>query len=157
MALTDAQHQALADHIRANTDPDVVAALAIRNDTELARLYNLDSAEIVWRSSMTRSDLKMAFDWSEVVTGLSATDWQAWGELTADGSIDPSDANVRAGFAAIFKSPLTTTRNALLAAAKRAASVYESVYTSGTNGTPGTLVVEGPVTIAIIGKTLNEY
>lgn len=157
MALTDAQHQALADHIRANTDPDVVAALAIRNDTELARLYNLDSAVIVWRPSMTRSDLKMAFDWSEVVTGLSATDWQAWAELTADGSIDPSDANVRAGFAAIFKNPLTTTRNALLAAAKRAASVYEAVYTSGTNGTPGTLAVEGPVTIAIIGKTLNEF
>ena len=160
MALTDAQYTALAAHIRANTDPDVVAALGIRNDTELARLYNLDSAFWVWRMTMTRADLRMAFDWAEVVGGLSATDWQAWAELTADGSIDPSDENIRAGFAEIFKGgTLATTRNALLAAAKRFASVYEEVFATGTGteNTPGTLPVNRPVTISIIGKALNEF
>lgn len=160
MALTDAQYTALAAHIRANTDPAVVAALGIRNDTEMARLYNLDSAFRVWRTSMTKADLRASFIWSEVVTNLSATDWQAWAEMTADGSVDPSDANIRAGFAEIFKGgQVANTRAALVAAAKRFASVYEGIFATGTGteSDPGELVVNGPVTISIIGKALNEF
>jgi len=160
MSLTNAQYTTLADHIRSNTDPDVVAALAVRNDTELTRLYNLDSATWVWKTVVTKRELRAAFDWDEVVTNLSATDWQAWAELTADGQVDGSDANIRAGFARIFTGPnVVNTRTALLAAAKRVASVYESLFSAGTGteGDPATVVIVGPVDTQTIGLALNRF
>lgn len=57
--MTDQQLIALAAHIRANADQAVVAALAIRNDTELSRLYNLASAFVVWRTTAKPPGRKM--------------------------------------------------------------------------------------------------
>lgn len=159
MALTVEQRATLAAHIRANQDQAVIDALAIRNDTELARLYNLPSGFYVWKSDIPKKDLRGAFVWDEVVTNLSATDWQAWAELTADGSVDGSDANIRAGFARIFTGPnVATTRANLLAIAKRFATVAEEVFATGTGteANPGALVFEGSVSISDIGLALNE-
>lgn len=49
MALSEEQRSILISHIRSNVDDDMSAALAIRNDSELTRLYNRDSAVYVWK------------------------------------------------------------------------------------------------------------
>jgi hypothetical protein len=159
MSLTDAQYTTLANHIRANIEPEVVAALAIRNDTELARLYNLDSSFYVWRTSVTPDEYRGAMVWTEVDT-LNAGNARIWEWITNyfTGNLDASDANVRQGIADAFGAG-TTTRANLLALGKRLASLYEEVFATGTGteATPGTMVLQGPVTTKIIGKALNEY
>jgi len=159
MSLTDAQYTTLANHIRANTDPDVVAALAIRNDTELARLYNLDSSFYVWKTSIAPDEYRSAMVWTEVDT-LNAGNARIWEWVTNyfTSNLDASDANVRQGIADAFGAG-TTTRANLLALGKKLASVYEEVFATGTGteATPGTMVLQGPVTTKIIGKALNEY
>lgn len=77
MSLTTAQETALAAHIRANQDAAVVAALAIRNDVELARLYNLASATDAWISRMVGADLFEASDVTKF-DGLTAGKRDAW-------------------------------------------------------------------------------
>ena len=159
MTLSNAQFTTLANHIRANTDPDVVAALAIRNDTELARLYNLDSSFYVWRTSVTPDEYRGAMVWTEVDT-LNAGNARIWEWVTNyfTGNLDASDANVRQGIADAFGAG-TTTRANLLALGKRLASVYESVFSTGTGteATPGIAVVDGQVTLTQISKALNQF
>ncbi len=50
--LTPEQQATLAADICASTDPDVVAALAARNDSLLAEIYNGPSTFVVWSSSV---------------------------------------------------------------------------------------------------------
>jgi hypothetical protein len=154
MSLTDAQYTTLANHIRANTDPDVVAALAIRNDTELARIYNLDSATDVWKPEVTPEEYRANMVWTEV-DQLTAGASRIWEWITSNMTLpfDASDVNVRQGLTDVFGQN-TTTRTQLLAVSKRFASVYEGIFATGT-GTKN-LEVVGPVTIKIIGKALNS-
>lgn len=55
--MTDAQLQALAAAIRADTDTAVVSALAVRNDTAIAQNYAQDSATWVWRTSVSQDEI----------------------------------------------------------------------------------------------------
>lgn len=66
MALTSAQLVTLAAHIRANTDPAVVSALANGQDNELARLYNLTAAPAfrLWQSSASVDAIIDAITWA---------------------------------------------------------------------------------------------
>lgn len=157
--LTDAQKTTLAAHIRANSDAEVVAALAIRNDTELTRLYNLDSSFIVWRPSIPPTEYRAAMVWNEVdqMTAGAARIWD-WVTMGMTEPLDGSDANIRQGIADAFGQN-TTTRGNLLAVAKRAASVFEEIFATGTgnNGNPGTLVVEGPLSLNDLSGALNNF
>lgn len=155
MMISDADLATLKAHIEANTDPEVIAALAIRNDTRMAELYNMDSTFVVWRDNIEPEEYREVIDWAEFEL-LSQGEFNVWQEIGKDKPIDPTKPNIRQGFQAIFgNSP--NTRNALVALAKRFASVYESVFATGTgtNGSPGDLVIKGPVNIQIIGRALN--
>jgi len=160
MNLDATQLAALKAHILASVDPAVVAALgggAVgRDDTTLAALYNLPSAIIVWRSAIPVSEYRAAVAWTEV-DSLTVGKARIWEWLTANmaAAINPSDAAVRQGIADAW-GPATSTRPALLAVAKRAATVGESVFTpTGTDGSPGTLAVEGTVTIDNLGAAFR--
>jgi len=159
MSLTNAQYTTLANHIRANIEPEVVAALAIRNDTELAKLYNLDTDFYVWKTSITPDEYRGAMVWTEVDT-LNAGNARIWEWVTNyfTGNLDASDANVRQGIADAFGAG-TTTRANLLELGKKLASLYEEVFATGTGteATPGTMVLEGPVTLTQISKALNQF
>lgn len=152
------QRSILAAHIRANTDPDVIAALAQRNDTELARLYNLDSAFIVWRESIEPNEYREQMVWTEV-DGLQAGKARIWEWITQNMTmpIDATKANVRAGLAEVFPAN-QSTRGQLLAIAKEACSLAESIFATGTgtDASPGVRTFVGNVTITDIGKALNE-
>lgn len=158
MALDEAQRVTLAAHIRANTDPDVVTALSTRNDTELTRLYNLDSGFYVWRPTISVEEYRDALDWTEVdnITTAKARIWD-WvtGQMTLP--LESGKASVRAGLAQCWASNSNTRAN-LLAIAKRFATVAEEVFATGVGNenNPGDLVFEGSVTTTDIGRALNE-
>ena len=155
--LTPEQLITLADDINANTDPDVVAARTARNDTELARLYNLDSSIIVWRDNITPSEYREALVWTEIdsLTAGKARIWE-WITQNMTAPIDATKANIRQGLADVFPSN-GATRGQLLTVAKESASVFESIYAAGvgTTANPAVRVVNGPVTIQNIGAALN--
>lgn len=158
MALTVAQRSALASHIRSSVDPDVVAALSGRNDTELTRLYNLDSTFYVWRPTVSVEEYRDALDWTEVdnIQAAKARIWEwATGGMTLP--LESGKANVRAGLAQCWAAN-SSTRDALLLIAKRFSTVAESIFADGT-GTevaPGDLVFEGQITTRDVGLALNE-
>lgn len=63
MPLTTAQLTTLKAHVIANADAAVQAAYAAGNDTELARLYNLPSAFIVWEPYTSKVAIFGAINW----------------------------------------------------------------------------------------------
>jgi hypothetical protein len=158
MALTTAQQTVLAAHIRANTDAEVVAALAGRNDTELTRLYNLDSTFVVWRPTVAVEEYRDALDWTEVdnITAAKARIWE-WvtGNMTL--SLETGKPNVRAGLAQVW-AVNSDTRAALLAIADRLATLAESLYATGTGSaaSQGALVFEGSISTNDVGRALND-
>ena len=151
------QRATLAAALRADTDPDVVAALAIRNDTELTRLYNLPSTFIVWRTDLQPAEYREAVVWTEVdaLTVGKARIWE-WITQQMTVPIDASKANVRTGIADCWATN-TTSRANLLAAAKRAATKAEKLFATGTGttATPGTMGWEGQITTEDVGRALN--
>ena len=158
-AMTDAQQQTLAAHIRANTDPAVVAALAQRNDVALADHYNGASSFIVWRTSILPDEYRDAIVWT-AVDGLMAGKARIWEWVTAGMTlpIDASKTNVRQGIADAWGAT-SATGLALTALAKRPASRAENLYTTGTGKTanPGLLTWEGPLHYNDVSDALNRY
>lgn len=155
--LTDAQLATLRADILANTDPDVVAALEIRNDNAITAWYNGDSTFVVWRTEVPVSEYRDGLVWTEVdtVTAGSARIWE-WvtGQMTLP--LETGKATVRQGLADAWGSQ-TTTRANLIAIAKRFASHFEALYTTGTgtNASPGDLVLEGPLDVNDVSRALN--
>lgn len=158
MALTEAQRTTLATHIRANTDPGVVAALAIRNDNGIAEIYNLDGTEQVYRI-IEPDEYRAALDFTETegmdAAKMTSFDWMSGGLREP---IDANEQKIRDGILALFPQngagATPNTRAALIALETRVASVFEEIYLTGPG--PTSLVVEGPVTRNDVGQALNE-
>lgn len=155
--LTNDQKTTLKDHILNNTNPDVVNALATRNDTELARLYNLETNKFAWRTNILPDEYRAVLDWTEVdnISANKARVWE-WATLGQTAPLNASNPNLRQGIAQAFGGNSTTTNN-LTALAKRNISVYEDVFAEGVGNenNPATLVVEGVLDIDVLGKILN--
>lgn len=82
----------------------------------------------------------------------SAGELTAWQELfDTEGNVNPSLTNVRQAFTDIFSGTgnAASNRTHLAAIARRTASKFEKLYTTGTGSaaSPGLLGVEGPVTV----------
>lgn len=158
MALTTAQRATLKAMILADTDPAVQAALAIRNDTEMARLYNLPGTFIVWRTSIPVAEYREAVTWTEV-DALTVGKARIWEWITSNMTLplDASKSGVRQGLADCWAAN-STTRPALLAVAKRAATKAEQLFATGvgTTNNPGTLVFDGQISIEDVGRALND-
>lgn len=158
MPLTAEQRITLAAHIRANQSSEVIAALVGRNDSELARLYNLPSTFIIWRENIRPDEYREAIVWTEVdgLTAGKARIWE-WISQNMTANLNASKAGVRQGIADAFVAG-SGTRNGLLAVAKQAASIAEAVFATGTgtNAVPGVRTFVGVVTTEDIGRALNE-
>lgn len=162
MNLTTAQETTLAAHIRANTTPAVVAALAIRNDVELARLYNLPSAFIVWRKSVQTSEVGNAVNYIAVEAMTDANR----GRITTFYTMNPQSfvprSDIRSYWANTFSGALggqgQATRDALEALWRRAASLAESIFATGTGTTvaPGDAFFEGTLSHEDVSLALNH-
>ena len=161
--MTDTQLQALAAAIRADTNPDVVSALAVRNDTAIAQNYRQDSATWVWRTSVSQDEIMQGnFDWTRV-DNLGAGPARIWEWMfgNADRSINPSKANVRAGIESVWKGTAAdlAVRAVVYTHCKRLAVKAEALFTTGTgtNTDPAVLVWEGPLPVSDVSAALNRY
>lgn len=146
MPLTTAQYQTLKTAINAdsalssqpnNSDGAFAIAAALN---QLA-----DPAFIVWKSSVSTADCKTATNWTEFI-GRSAGERDAWQFMLSNGTINPSQPNVRQGISDIFSGAQgVTTRTALLALSKRSATRAEKIFATGTgsDATPATMGFEG--------------
>lgn len=184
MNLTTAQLASLKAHILASVDPAVIAAIgggAIgRNDTELARLYNLPSASVVWRSSMPGDELRNIVTWANMTPAATPDGSALWTNralyaqakqislqtiVQGQTSIRCGVAGIRAGLQDCLTNLPTVNDGstqpagwqALRTAMQRFATVAEQVYiaTVGSGATPEDLAVEGTVTINDIGTAMN--
>lgn len=160
--MTDAQIAALRTALLADTDPNVQAAVTARNDTEVARLYNLPSTFIVWRTVVLQDEITQnGFAWVEVdnLSVGKARIWE-WLFLNQTRSINPSRPNVRAGIAECWSGNAArlAVQAVVLGHCKRPATFAERVFASGTgtNATPGDLgSFVGSITINDVGQALN--
>ena len=162
MALTAAQRTTLAAHIRANTDPAVVAALSTRNDTKMQELYNAPSSFIVWKKSIPTSDVGVTVNYIavEAMTDANRT------RITTFYAMNPVSfaprSDIRSFWANTFSGALggegQNTRDALEALWRRQAKLAERVFVTGTGTTlaPGDLTWEGDVSVEDIGRALND-
>lgn len=172
MALNSTQLAALKAAILADTDPAVIAARAIRNDNELARLYNLPSTFVVWRSSIQTSDI------GRCTIGQAQGIYVAIDNMTALNQdrlrlfvqINPTSfvatADLDALLNGIFSGTLggggQPTRDALHALLRRFATKAENVQGvggksgAGSDASPGNLAWEGAITYADVGVAMNN-
>jgi hypothetical protein len=156
--LTDQQMTTLAAAIRASADAGVIAALAIRNDVLLTNWCNSAGTFVVWKTSLTAQQMHSAYVWTELDT-LSQSKFNQLTLMLSQGSVDPSQANIRQGFTDIFAGGATTgTRTALIALAKRFATQAEKMFATGTgtNAAPGALVLDGNVGLTEVSTALNR-
>jgi hypothetical protein len=134
MALTTQQLATLAADIAA--DPVLSAKPNTADGAfDIAAAYNavVSPAYNVWRSSVPMTEImRNGFDWTFVdnLTIGKARIWE-WMQLT--GTIDPSEANVRAGVLAVFTAAgMATMRTQIFGHCYRAARRIEKLFAVGS-------------------------
>lgn len=156
--LTPAQETKLAAHIRANQDAAVVAALAIRNDTELARRYNLSSATDAWQSAMSARELFEATDVTKYDNITKAGKREAWRMMLDFAPIDFTRQKYRKVCTDVWEVAADAT--AVLQACTRKATVAEAAFGGAAASTGGVsalkLVWEGTLSTDDVSYSLNR-
>lgn len=132
-----------------------------RNDTDLARLLNLPTTFVGWRTNVTIDEIGNAWQGTDI-DGMSALNMQRLQLLLASsttGLFNMARADRRAGFENPFGTNVNNaSRVAMRAVWKRFATRAERVFATGTgtDATPGTFGFEGQVTINDIGEMWNQ-
>jgi hypothetical protein len=157
--LTQEQKATLKAHILANTDPAVVAALAVRDDTGIADWYNTVGTFVVWRSSLSSEQARTAITGSD---GLAQLDNLTAGKRDSllwvfDSTTNPSSATQRAAILNLCGTQ-NDLKAAITAVQKRTATRLEALFATGTgsDASPGTLTAEGAVSVYDISVLLNS-
>ena len=155
--MTEAQQQALATALRAETDAGVVAMMAIRNDVWLAEWCNAASAVNAWQPAMTN---RLLFEAGDVTKfdGLSAGKRDSWKLLLEFAPIDFSRNKMRKAVTDIWGN---TDSVAVLQACTRKATNAEN-YLGGNSATENTVTAlklkwTGTTSYSEIGEILNRY
>lgn len=156
--MDDSLLTSLKTAVLASQDAAIQAAASSRNDTELARLLNLPSSTIIWKSSVSQDEIMQnGFDWVRV-DNLSVGKARIWEWLfdNPNRAINPTKANVRAGIDEAWKGTAAdlAVRAAVYVHCKRAATVAEKVFCTGlgTDASPSVTTFEGTVTPDDIGR-----
>lgn len=150
----------LAAHIRANADPVVTAALAIRDDDAICDWYNASTSTDAWDNSVDRLAL---FEMTPITSfdGLSAGKRDAWRLMLEQAAIIPIDFG-RAKPRAVVRDIWSVAQaDAILTSCIRKATRCEMVF-GGTVETSGTisatdLVVSEWLASYTISTILNQY
>ena len=148
MALTPAQQAAVKADILANPDLDAFPNTA-DGAYAIADLYNLEAspAFVVWRSDIPTSDVKKALDWTELIAA-SVGERDTFLVMIANGILNATDINIRAGIADVFSGPGgANTRAALIALAKENTSRIVALLATwtGSDADPGTPTFTGTI------------
>jgi len=160
MPLTDALAAQLAAHIRANTDPAVQAALAIRNDDAIRDHYNALTSSDAWDETVSRRDLFEAMNITQF-DALSAGKRDAWRllmEQTGQEQQDFGRAKLRAAVRDVWSA---AQADAILSACIRKATRAEMVFGGATEASGSVsaldLDVEIVLTSADVSGALNRF
>lgn len=159
MNLTQSQLAAIKSFIDADGELSVVPNTTDGADAIAQVLNAVRSPEYwVWRTSVTKHEYTRqvsqdgtVFSWS-VYIGRSQGERDGWREMfNTRESVDPSQANVRQGFADIFSGAGgAAQRTHMTAVSRRRASVVEWILrtntAAGTSGAPDNMGAEGPIT-----------
>lgn len=94
---------------------------------------------LIWRPDIPVAELLTGVVWSAFVS-LTPQVQAAWAALTAGGTVDSTNDNVRAGFVTVFGTGSQTVTN-LAAIAQRPASRLEAIFTAaGVSAQYGTTI-----------------
>lgn len=135
---------------------------------EIAAALNLTAAPDywVWRTSVSTDALQAdpGFDWTRV-DNLTIGKARIWEWITSAPTINPSQANVRAGFAATWAAAGdAATLAAILGVCRRKCRRAEKLFvvaspngvgTRGSTSNPDTMTFEGSVTAGNVEAALN--
>lgn len=160
--LTPAQAATLKAYILA--DP-VLAPLTSGPGTDygaIAAALNTDAspAFVVWKTSITEGEILQdaGMDWTRV-DNLSVGKSRIWEWMFRNQTINPSQANIRTGIAAVWVGTAAdlAVQAAALAKCKRNANRVEKLFATGTGSTasPATMTAEGPVSLSDIAGLFN--
>lgn len=148
MELTSTQLTTLKNAIAA--DP-VLSQLPNNSDAafEIAAAFNVIDVSnfTVWKTSVQAQEIMSnGFVWTAVDT-LTVGKARIWEWMTRYGTINPSKANIRQGLADCFGAG-SAMATAIMPHLKRLATRAEKLFATGTgtDQSPGNLVVEGQVT-----------
>lgn len=153
MALTTQQLAALKAGI--NADPEL-AAFPNNSDGAfgIAALLNLEAspAFYIWRSNVPVDEIMLnGFDWTRV-DNLTVGKARIWDWMMRTGSINPPQANVRAGVLATFSTAGDlNNRLAVFTHCQRKATRAEKLLATGS-GTSATEQGVGPATAGFEGN-----
>jgi len=153
MALSSAQLSALKAAILADATLN-----AFPHDSDgafaIAAALNLQAAPdfYVWRSTVTVDEIMQnGFDWTRV-DNLTIGKSRIWEWMAATNVLRPNQANVRAGWLAVFTTAGDlSNRTAIAAHAQRLATRAEKLFASGS-GTASTDQFVGPATMTFEGQ-----
>lgn len=121
------------------------------DDFAIAEWYNETASPqfVVWKTQVLAAEYEEVIVWSEL-DNITEPRWRIWTAITQNMTREfkPYKANVRQGLAEAFQSATAQqTRDALIAISKRDATRIERLFATGTGttGSPGDLVIVGPV------------
>jgi len=155
--MTPAQLSALKADIQAS----FAAEYAAGQYNIIAEAYNALAAPdfYVWKTSLAAKEMhESGYVWSEL-DALTQAKYNQLSLMLSQGVVNPSKANVRQGFLDIFAGAgFATTRTALVALAKRKATVAEKLFATGTGseGSPAELSFEGSVSSQTIMEAMSN-
>lgn len=162
--LTEAQLQVFKTALFAETDPELVGYRTNGQTPLIAQWYRGVASPqfIVWRTNVTQDEIMQnGFDWTRVdnLANGPARVWE-WMFNNETRSIDPSKVNVRAGIEAVWKGTAAdlAVRAAVYVHCKRPANRLELLFATGTgtDQSPGTMVVQGDLTETDVTRALAE-
>lgn len=161
--LTTAQLQTLKAAIAAETDPTFVEYRTNGQTDQMAAWFNepTNPGFIVWRTAISQDEIMQnGFDWTRV-DNLSAGKARIWEWMfnNQNRQINAAKPNVRAGIEAVWVGTAAdlAVRAAVYVHCKRPATRLEKLYATGTgtDASPGTLVVEEQISGYTISQALS--
>lgn len=155
--LTENQKQTLAAALRAETDPGVVAALAIRNDVVLTEWCNAESATDAWNQAMSRQVLFESMNITKFDNLLDGKR-DAWRLIMDYAPADFTRQKMRKAVQDIWGD---TDSIPILQDCRRKAT-HAEVYLGGSTATTNTvsalkLNVTGTLSITEVSTALNRF
>lgn len=180
MQLTTAQQTTLKNAINAETDQEVVDALADGQNWIIARWLNEESTDIVWRTYTTSESIRDVIAWKKLTPEDPPADTQLYANqatiaagkaavlqtLLSSEELHSALNNVRSGVVdalsdlptgvagALQNAGSNTARNLMKRTATRAESIF--LAGAGAQGSPEDLVVEGEITTREVRKAMNS-
>lgn len=155
--MTEQQKQTLAAALRAETDPSVVAALAIRNDVALMNWCNANSATDAWMASADSRTIFEAMNITKFDT-LTAGKRDAYRLMIENAPLNFGRNNIRNAVVDIWgASDSVAVLQAVLEKARHA-----EVYLGGSTKTTNTVAgldrnYYGAVALNDVSEALNRY